>query len=224
MSSLHTFFTFYNDGSQIHSSTLLFKPLNWKISSKYWRLYFLSFPDFLFSESFFRITVLLKWPHEWDTAGGDEEQSNTKWSKEIWTPQMEKEAPRYTATTRERALEGSFSVGPMSQKLVLWGVPLARVWVQTASAAHGMQHVCDRGSPFHTALSVGTVIHTPHSTACHLGWCLDMYSRADYLFRTAMQGLCILVFSALWPSTVYLPSTTLCLFRDHKFKFWHWHV
>lgn len=139
-----------------------------------------------------------------DTTEGDEEQSNTKWSKEIWTPQMEKDAPRCTAATRERAVEGSFSMGSMSQKLVLWGVPLARVWVQTASIGQGMQHVCDKGSPFHTALSVGTVMHTPHSTACHLGWCLDMYARAGYLLRTARQGLCILVSSALWPSTVYL--------------------
>lgn len=39
----------------------------------------------------------------------------------------EKEAPRYTATARERAQEDGFYMGPMSQKLVLWGVPWACV-------------------------------------------------------------------------------------------------
>lgn len=74
-----------------------------------------------------------------DTDEGEEDRSDIKQSKGTWTPQMEQEAPRLIATTREKALEGGFNMEPLTQLLLLWDVQLACAWVQTGPT--GGRHV-----------------------------------------------------------------------------------
>lgn len=93
-------------------------------------------------------------------------------------------------------------MGPVSQKLLLWGVQLAGTWIQTASVAHGMWAcLCHSSVPLSLLGESGRLcIQQPVMQGAV--WGGGRPSPQNY----KAGPICILVSSSLCPPIVHLPS------------------